>query len=209
MFSFQWIGPPVSQVSGDEAVLNCPAIGYPPPRIIWFKNDILISKRTKLSLALSRQIRVKFINLVSIYSGNNATLSSTSSSPNGISTNGKKYLFTGQSLKIRALEADDEGDYKCIANNSFQLTVDGNAREFNLSLTQHLRVKCNIKNLKKTSRSISTQLSRTFLATTSYRYFDLPSFVGAHHLGYLQVEAVQQAIQAVQCGTKGVGLFFI
>lgn len=112
---FQWIGPPVSQVSGDEAVLNCPAIGYPPPRIIWFKNDILIS--------------------------NNATLSSTSSSPNGISTNGKKYLFTGQSLKIRALEADDEGDYKCIANNSFQLTVDGNAREFNLSLTQHLRVK--------------------------------------------------------------------
>jgi hypothetical protein len=42
--SFAWIGQTSKASEGDDAVLNCPAIGYPLPEIRWYKDGKPISR---------------------------------------------------------------------------------------------------------------------------------------------------------------------
>ena len=52
----------------------------------------------------------------------------------------RKYLLTAHSLYIRTVDDKDEGNYRCVARNSFALEVDSSVREFTTSLDQQLRV---------------------------------------------------------------------
>ena len=39
----------ITTAAGDDVTLFCNATGYPPPTIVWFKNDVVLSEERELS----------------------------------------------------------------------------------------------------------------------------------------------------------------
>lgn len=110
---------------GDEAILTCEVAGYPLPRIQWFKDGEPLSKSKFFIFTIYLNFLDTTAFLPDENDGQYATL---------------KYQLTAQSLHILRVDQNDEGNYKCVATNSFPLHVDEKHNEFQVTFEQNLQM---------------------------------------------------------------------